>query len=199
MYKIYEKIAGFTKTDGAFLNRDNAGLTDADKSPSLAFKNGRFMFFAETLGHISNLRDFSGDFGVVPVPKLDENQDGYHSMMASWGTLMTTITAAASNPERTGVILDALAYDSYKNLMEPYYETYLSQKGARNEDSAEMLRLVRNTRTINVGKMFAWTNTVISNITSKLMLGNPDVASVIASDSQAVSQAIDKTLKLYDK
>lgn len=194
-YLIYDKIAAFTKTEGAFLDRDQAGLSDADKSPSLAFKNGRFMFFAETLGHISNLRDFNGDFGVLPIPKLDESQDGYHSMMATWGTLMTTIPASASDPERTGVILDALAYDSYKNLMEPYYDTYLSQKGARNEDSAEMLKIVRDTRIISIGKMFGWTNDVISSITSKVMNGESDVASSIASSVQAVKAAIDKTLE----
>lgn len=123
---------------------------------------------SETLGHIAGLRDFNDSFGVLPVPKYDESQDGYRSMMATWGTLMTTIPATASDPERTGVILDALAYDSHMNLLEPYYETYLTQKGARNEDSADMLQIVRDTRVINVGSMYGWTTSVLSSITTQL-------------------------------
>ena len=115
-------------------------------------------------------------------------------MMATWGTLMTTIPASASDPERSGVILDALAYDSCKNLMEPYYETYLTQKGARNEDSAEMLRIIRDTRIINVGKMFGWTESVTNSITNLMEKGDASVASAIAKAKPSIEKSIDKTL-----
>ena len=107
---------------------------------------------------------------------------------------MTTIPASASDPERSGVILDALAFDSYKNLMEPYYETYLNQKGARNKDSAEMLKIIRETRVINVGHMFGWTGSVTSSITSLVEKGNASVASAIAKAKPSIEKSIDKTL-----
>lgn len=66
------------------------------------------MFMSAPLGHLSHLRDFEGNFGVVPMPKLDEAQESYQSMIATWGTLMTTIPSSAKDPERTGIILDAL-------------------------------------------------------------------------------------------
>lgn len=110
------------------------------------------------------------------------------------GTLMTTIPASASDPERSGVILDALAFDSYKNLMEPYYETYLNQKGARNKDSAEMLKIIRETRVINVGQMFGWTGSVTSSITSLVEKGDASVASAIAKAKPSIEKSIDKTL-----
>lgn len=152
------------------------------------------MFMSETLGHIAGLRDYEGNFGVLPMPKLDDKQEEYLSMIATWGTLMTTIPASASDPVRTGIILDALAYDSYKNLMDPYYETYLTQKGARNEDSAEMLRIVRDTRIINVGKMFGWTEGVTNSITNLMEKGDASVASAIAKAKPSIEKSIDKTL-----
>lgn len=197
LFGIYEKIAALTGTEGAHLDRDKAGGVDTDTKSfcRTAFRTGHFMFLCETLGHIAGLRDFDGNFGVLPMPKYDEKQDGYHSMVASWGTLMTTIPMSASDPERTGVILDALAYDSYKNLMEPYYETYLTQKGARNEDSADMLKIIRDTRVINLGHMFNWTNTVLSSITSSLENGDASVASVIDSAKTSIKESIEKTMK----
>ncbi len=200
LFGIYEKIAALTGTDGSHLDRDKAGGSDTDAKSFCrsAFRTGHFMFLSETLGHIAGLRDFDGNFGVLPMPKYDENQDGYHSMVASWGTLMTTIPASASDPERTGVILDALAYDSYKNLMEPYYETYLTQKGVRNEDSADMLKIVRDTRVINIGHMFNWTNSVLSSITSSLENGDASVASVIDSAKPSIKESIEKTMASFN-
>ena len=195
-YRVFEKIAAICGTDGVSLDRDKAGGKDTDTKSfcRTAFRTGHFMFMSETLGHIAGLRDYEGNFGVLPMPKLDDKQEEYLSMIATWGTLMTTIPASASDPVRTGIILDALAYDSYKNLMDPYYETYLTQKGARNEDSAEMLRIVRDTRIINVGKMFGWTEGVTNSITNLMEKGDASVASAIAKAKESIAKNIDKTL-----
>ena len=195
-YRLFEKIAQITGTDGVSLDRDKAGGQDTDTKSfcRTAFRTGHFMFMSETLGHIAGLRDYEGNFGVLPIPKLDEDQDGYHSMIATWGTLMTTIPASSNDPERTGVILDALAYDSYKNLMEPYYDTYLNQKGARNDDSADMLKIIRDTRIVNTGYIFGWTNNVTGSLTSMLENGDASVASTIASAKESIATNIQKTL-----
>ena len=198
-YRLFEKIALLTGTDGMSLDRDKAGGQDTDTKSfcRTAFRTGHFMFMSETLGHIAGLRDFEGNFGVLPLPKLDEAQEGYHSMIATWGTLMTTIPASASDPVRTGVILDALAYDSYKNLLEPYYDTYLTQKGVRNEDSADMLKIIRDTRIVNTGYMFGWTNSLTGSLTSMLEKGDASVASTIASAKDAIAANIQKTLDAF--
>lgn len=81
------------------------------------------------------------------------------------------------------------------NLLEPYYETYLTQKGARNEDSAEMLQIVRDTRVINVGSMYGWTTSVLSSITTQLENGNSAVSSVIASAKSSIEALIAKTME----
>ncbi|MCI8386861.1 MAG: hypothetical protein HFE63_00140 [Clostridiales bacterium] len=188
-YKLYENIAEIYGVEGTYLN--GSGIP--------GFRSGHFAFAAETLGHLSSMRDFDGNFGVVPMPKFDEEQENYQSMIASWGTLMTTIPASASDPERTGIILDALAYDSYKNLMEPYYDTYLTNKGVRNDDSADMLKIIRDTRIVNVGRMFGWTNSVINSITSTLKKGDPSVASAIASAKSSVEANIERTLELMNE
>ena len=195
-YSLFEKIAQITGTDGVSLDRDKAGGQDTDTKSfcRTAFRTGHFMVMSETLGHIAGLRDYEGNFGVLPLPKLDEDQDGYHSMIATWGTLLTTIPASSMDPERTGVILDALAYDSYKNLMEPYYDTYLNQKGARNDDSADMLKIIRDTRIVNTGYIFGWTNNVTGSLTSMLENGDASVASTIASAKESIATNIQKTL-----
>ena len=78
--------------------------------------------------------------------------------------------------------------------MEPYYEAYLTQKGARNEDSAEMLQLIRDTRIINTGYTFGWTNSLTSALTTKLENGDASVASTIAAEKDKITEGIRNTL-----
>ncbi|MBQ2706797.1 MAG: extracellular solute-binding protein [Clostridia bacterium] len=189
----FEKIAGLTVPDGAYVDRNADNITGGDDRMTLEYKKDRFMFMAETLGHIASLRDNKSNFGVIPVPKLDEAQKEYHSLMASWGTLMTTIPQSCENPERAGMVLDALAYESSISMIEPYYNAYLTQKGVRDEDSADMLQIVRTTRSINVGKMFGWTTSVINSVNSALSKGDSALSSTLASSETSVNEAIKKT------
>ena len=68
------------------------------------------------------------------------------------------------------------------------------QKGARNEDSAEMLRIVRDTRIINVGSMYGWTSSLLNSIATQLENGNASVASIIASSKPSIEALINKTI-----
>ncbi len=191
MFDLYDRIAALTGLEGAYYNWDFSVTTS---NIAGNFMNGRFMMCSETLGYLSTLRSMEKTFGVLPIPKYDEKQESYHSIIASWGTTMTTIPVSCSDYERSGIVLDALAYDSYKNLMEPYYDAYLMQKGVRNDDSAEMLTIIRATRSIAADVAFGWTSSLHDTIKAELKLGNSDIASIIASNKEKSLAAIEKTL-----
>ncbi len=193
-YSIVEKITALTSTAGQYVDRANMTLNNPENSLSTEFKNSRFMFLSETLGHISNLRDFNDEFGVLPAPKFEESQQGYNSMIATWGTLLTVIPVTSVEYDRTATVLDLMSYQSYITLMEPYYDTYLTQKGARNDNSAEMLAVIRETRTLNVGHLFGWTSSLQNTLATKLVAGNSDIASAVASALKAIDVSIEKTI-----
>lgn len=190
MFDIYTKIAALTGEKGAYYNWDFNLPTNAAKE----FMKGRLMMCSETLGYLSTLREMDGSFGVLPIPKFDEGQSDYHSIIASWGTTMTTIPATSSDPERTGIILDALAYDSYINLREPYYNTYLTQKGVRNDESADMLEIVRSSRGFASDIAFGWSSGIANAVKGQLKLGNASVASLIESQKSAAMKLAEDSL-----
>ena len=125
--------------------------------------------------------------------------DGDNITMHNWLCLrkkvsLTTVPKTNTDPERTGMILDYLAYQSYISLMEPYYDSFLTQKGARNEDSAEMLSIIRDTRDVNLGYLFGWSNSMEEPIREQLMKGSTEIASIIAKYQSKVQTAIDKSM-----
>lgn len=190
MFDVYSKIAALTKEPGVYYNWDFSLQTNAAKE----LMKGRLFMTSETLGYLSTLRQMEGSFGVLPIPKFDEAQTDYHSIVASFGTTMTTVPATASDPERTGIILDALAYDSYKNLREPYYNAYLTQKGVRNDDSAEMLDIIRNTRGFAADIAFGWSSGIATSVKAKLKIGDASVASDLGSLKTAAMKLAEESL-----
>ena len=193
MFNIYEKIAKLTSVKGAYYDW-NFSDTDSGNIPG-NFMNRRFLMCSETLGYLNQFREMEDTFGVLPIPKYDEDQKDYRCIVASWGTTMMGIPASAEDVSRTGVILDVLAYDSYRNLVEPYYDTYLMHKGIRNEDSAEMLQIIRATRSVCTDMAFGWTSNLNTNVKAQLKTGSAEVASIIASEKSSVLGNMEKTLE----
>jgi len=56
-----------------------------------------------------------------------------------------------------GTILDAMAYISTNDVRPIFFDTTMAQKRMRNEDSIEMLYLIRDSLYFDLGSVYAWT------------------------------------------
>ncbi len=93
-------------------------------------------------------RDMESDFGILPYPKYDENQEGYihtvsglSSMFALPSTYRTDISTAS--PERTGMILEYMAYKSNEMVLPQYYDTLMKGQRLNSENDCRMLDIIR--------------------------------------------------------
>jgi len=92
--------------------------------------------------------------------------------------------------------MDALTYESYENILPIFYDVTLSQKGLRNEESIEMLQIIRDTRFFDLGDAYGWTTKVQNSVRNALDKGNAGVASLIAAEKPAIDAAIKATMDL---
>ena len=102
------------------------------------------------LDAINNLRDMKDDFGIIPWPKFDETLDRYYTNVDA-GCNLICVPITVGNPECISVVLEAMAYDSYKNVIPTYYDVVLQTKYTRDEESPEMLDLIREGRVYDIG------------------------------------------------
>ncbi len=142
-YSVYEKIFSMT-TDSAV---DYACISGLTKNLTIyqndfhdVFHIGNSLFYLEPLGSLKKFRDSDVDFGVLPLPKYDEAQDEYYTYITSLAALCGIPVTADS--ERTGVILENLAAESYGELRETYIDITLHSKYVRDEESVEMLEMI---------------------------------------------------------
>ena len=104
------------------------------------FKAGNILFLGAGLFDTDNLRDMTTDFGIIPTPKLDEEQENY--VCYNFGTYYAAILKTAKNPEMSAVMLEALNAESYKSVVGTYFDTALKGKYSRDEETARMLDLI---------------------------------------------------------
>lgn len=115
------------------------------------FKEGRALYRITTLSDVSTMRDMEDDFGILPLPKLDEEQDRYYSTIGSWHSVFLCAPSVQENAERTGAILEALAYESYKTVTPAYYEKTLVGKYIRDDESREMVDIILSSHVYDLG------------------------------------------------
>ena len=104
------------------------------------------MFHDTNLDQLTSLRDMEDDFGAVPFPKLDEDQENYASRIVNYSSL-TYIPVTNQKLELTSAILEHMAYLSYRDLIPAFYDVILTVKTNRDYETEEMVDIVRATAT----------------------------------------------------
>ena len=98
----------------------------------------RALFITDALSVGKHYRTYDVEFGILPFPKLDEEQEKHRSL--SWnGFMWIPVTASA---EMSGAVCEALAVESYKHVVPAYYDILLTSKIARDEESKEMIDII---------------------------------------------------------
>ena len=143
--EVFENFFKLMDDEGCYLH-----LADDSTPVRNAFRDGRVTFMESLLSDAKNLRDMNDDFGIIPAPKYDDTMEDYATGVDA-GCNLFVVPITASDPERTSAILEALAYESWKTVIPAYYDVSLSVKFARDEESVQMLDIIRSSKVYDVG------------------------------------------------
>ena len=121
-----------------------ASLMTADKG----------LFLTSTIHAIPNLREMDSDFGVLPYPKLNEEQDAYYSTIAPYNSNFVCVPLIQEDVNRTGTIMEALAYYGQKIVLPALYDVTLIGQGTRDEESEPMLEIIFGNLVYDIGYFY---------------------------------------------
>lgn len=138
---LLTKLMDPLSQEGYYYNEDTSvhGFLPGD-----FFKNGHALFTQGVPHDIYKLRDMNDDIGILPMPKYDVNQEQYYA--AAWGGAVWTLpkTFDMANAENLGILLDAMSYVTWRDVVPVYKEVALKTKTARDNESEAMLDLIYN-------------------------------------------------------
>ena len=160
------------------------------------FLEDRAMIMSTQIMMFEHLRSMESDFGVLPFPKYDSEQENYGHYVDGHATIMA-IPKTVSDHERTAIFLEAMAYESYRTLLPVYYDVLLTTKYMRDQDSRNMLDIVYNTRVFDFGYAYMYSN--LGTSYSSKAPNDEDITSFYKSLEKVVNKQIQLMAKAFDK
>ena len=137
-------------------------------------------------------RDMADDFAIIPMPKLEEQQEHYTTSIINTTFSITTIPITNNRLEHTGILLEELCWRGKKDLYPEMFETVLKSKIARDENSIEMIDLIFSNTMYDAGFLYA--AALNGAITSQFSSGAGTFASSFASLRPSVEASVSSLL-----
>lgn len=183
-------LVDFFKTNDAWLEK-----SDVENTKNI-FMEGRALFANNELQYAVNyLRASELDYGVVPMPKYDEEQQEYYTVMSFPYTLYG-VPVDAGDPNMSAAVLEALASESYRTVSPALFETAFKAKYAQDDKTAQMFDLIRSSAVFDFGRVF---NDSMQSMTYSLFRdavssGNTNWISTYQSKEKALDAALKKVV-----
>lgn len=117
------------------------------------FINNQAMFRITNLTTTERWRNMTADFGILPMPKYDENQKNYVHLCKN-GATGVCVPNTNENLDFTSICLEAFVSYSRYTLREAYFESTMQGMVSRDEETANMLDLIFDTRAFDLGYIF---------------------------------------------
>lgn len=182
---LLDKLVKLYQAEYTYREQYNQELDHANDPSHALFPTGHVLFNAMQFEMIerSNIRGMNDKYGVLPYPKFDSNQENYHTLVADGVSLMfVPNTKTEKDLEMVGTVTAGLAEASRELVNPKYIEIVLQGTVSRDEQSAEMIDLIRNNVFVDPG--------YILNGTAGLALRNLTINNAFNFDGP-------KTLKVY--
>ena len=193
-----ERMINIMQEAAAQFATDAFDVYGADDNRLQTFMDGKSLFLSTGIGELSKLKAVELDYGVLPWPMYDAGQEDYVSRCGdAWLHCVPTNT---KDPERTSVIMQALAYYSYGTVYKAYYDQALTAQYVRDPDSVDMMKIILSTLSVDLGDTI-WFESLRFPITKTFLekKGNIGIASTFKSHERLAQREINKVTEFLDK
>ena len=133
----------------------NDDANDTEKSSKWMFSRGEALFI---FGRAIIAKDvFSSaeslNYGILPIPKYDEEQEQYVSTLTNQFTLYS-ISIGSHDTEMASAAIECMASESYRQVTPILYETIMKLRYAPTAASSRVYDIVRETTTFDLSRIF---------------------------------------------
>ncbi len=168
---------------GSFDNEDCVDMMLEDRS----------LFYYELLGAINQFRDMESVFSLLPLPKKNESQQKYSSIINTVWSTAVTVPITNMHIDQTGIILNVLGGLSTDTINKALHETILGPKLFREKRTVSMLKYALDAKAYDWSKEMSWANTIYTIIIQQF----DDKTFTLASSLQSKVKVLQKQLKMF--
>ena len=173
--------------------------SDVSLQYNMFFTSQALMIVRELDSARVDFREMEDNYTILPMPMLDEAQGAYYTAAYN-GASLWGIPADNPDTDTALIVMEAMAAESYHSVTPTYFSTCLQEKYARNEETLEMLEIIRDSLYLDSEYLY---RTPLGNtcymardmVKSKKF----DVASHMAKVEKSILTTIDKTIAAMEE
>jgi len=197
-----ENLLGFADKVNQICKKDGCAMNTEEPTPAIeTFAKGTVMFCVDKLFVTETYLTNMENYGIIPPPKLDEDQKEYRSFV-NGGCSIYAISVNCENIPAAAATLESMASLSLQLVTPEYYDMALKYRYTRDEDSANMIELIRASAYVDFGgiwrSVLEATGNTVSNLVNTLIKTGASV-STIKTYENAWEKALDGLLVEFDK
>lgn len=117
-----------------------------DESTNVAvetlYREGRAVAMLHCVSWFSNLNRVPFEYGVLPTPKYDENQENYYCSPNPPNGVLLAVPSTVNDIKKAGFGLEAISEESVETSYKEYIETKCKLQIAFDEDMSKCLKIV---------------------------------------------------------
>jgi hypothetical protein len=179
------------------LHLENPGtLVGNGNTPTEDFIAGNQLFTRQFISSGSDLRAMSDDYGVVPLPKFNEEQKDYRTIAANIASFVVVLSTV-EDVEKVGATLELMGAESYKQVTPAFFDTVLKGKYSDSPDDAEMYDKILNSFTYNFG--FCYSTVSLNGIGSLFRVLSEDLSQLYESNKIKYQTSLDELVDKLDE
>ncbi len=131
-------VPAYEKVRNIFGNNPGALLT-TEEAVETTIENGNVLFYTTALNQGSEMRNSTVNFGVLPIPKYDADQEDYYTCFGNESSAIAVCSNLGDDrAAMVSAVLELLSAEGYKQVLPVYYGTVLKGHYSREQADAEM-------------------------------------------------------------
>ena len=130
--------------------------------------------------------ELSFNWGLLPYPKLDEEQENYNSFLQRACHALIPVTAP--DLARSGALLEAISSETYRSLVPEYCEVSLKVRYSPDDNVSRMFDLAKNNIVYDPGEIFNDLLGYPSSTIRDYMMNDESWATKVASISSQLNE-----------
>lgn len=189
---IVEKVVSlFTDYQGVYsdMSSQSVGIKLFSEERAL-FANG-FLHHA-----VTSFGDFGHEYGIIPYPKLNEEQASYYTMVDG-SAHSIGISRVCGDTELVGIVMEALSAETYKQVLPVYLDQTLKTRYSSSPADAAMVDMLLECRIFDFGYVFDNWKGCSFYLQDLLRNNSTDIASYFGARKQAVIAYYDKVFSVF--
>ena len=145
------------------------------------------------------LREMESDFGLLPPPKLDEEQETYMVYNSSSWTTYAAVPKTVKDSELNfiGDVMNALGYYGHEYIYTALIDTAITYKSLRDDGNKQMMELIYDHRVFDLADIYDFGG--ITSMMNSFVSGNStNFTSLYKSYSKIIEKQIKATADAAD-